>query len=192
MGAAFELTWEQSYGAVTIEAICERAGVKKGSFYYFFNGKSDLAIASIETGWAVQKARIDEMFHPDMPPLERIRKYLDTVAQDQIRGYEAGGRILGCPVFTLGSEISTQNERIRLLIHGILASLTRYFEQAIGEAQALGEIEGANPKAKACALLSYFEGALARARIENDPELIRELGSDAIAMLKGRSALAAA
>jgi len=65
-------------------------------------------------------------------------------------------------------------------------------EQAIGEAQALGEIEGTNPKAKARDLMNYFEGALARARIENNPELIRELGSDALALLRGRSVLTTA
>ena len=36
MAAALDLTWEESYGAITIDDICRRAGVKKGSFYYFF------------------------------------------------------------------------------------------------------------------------------------------------------------
>ena len=43
---AFDLIWEQSYGAVSVDDICERANVKKGSFYYFFPSKSDLAVAA--------------------------------------------------------------------------------------------------------------------------------------------------
>ena len=35
--AALALIWEESYGAVTIDDICNRAEVKKGSFYYFFD-----------------------------------------------------------------------------------------------------------------------------------------------------------
>ena len=48
MTAALDLMWEESYGAVTIDDICQRAEVKKGSFYYFFDSKSHLAVAALE------------------------------------------------------------------------------------------------------------------------------------------------
>ena len=38
--AAMDLIWHNSYGATSVDAICERAGAKKGSFYYFFKSKS--------------------------------------------------------------------------------------------------------------------------------------------------------
>ena len=34
--AALDLIWHNSYGATSVDAICERAGAAKGSFYYFF------------------------------------------------------------------------------------------------------------------------------------------------------------
>jgi TetR/AcrR family transcriptional regulator, transcriptional repressor for nem operon len=34
--AALDLMWENSYGTTSVDSICERAGAKKGSFYYFF------------------------------------------------------------------------------------------------------------------------------------------------------------
>lgn len=42
--AATNLMWE-SYGEASLGAICERASEKKRSFYYFFNSKSELAVA---------------------------------------------------------------------------------------------------------------------------------------------------
>ena len=39
MDAAMDLIWENSYGTTSVDAICERAGAKKGSFYYFFKSK---------------------------------------------------------------------------------------------------------------------------------------------------------
>src|SRR5580658_6014991 len=48
---AVEMIWESSYGSVSVEDICERAGVKKGSFYYAFKSKSDLAVAAFEYYW---------------------------------------------------------------------------------------------------------------------------------------------
>ena len=46
---AFDLIWQHSYGSVSVDDICERADVKKGSFYYFFPSKSDLAVAKALT-----------------------------------------------------------------------------------------------------------------------------------------------
>ena len=51
MEAVSELIWTGSYGGTTIDHICEKAGVKKGSFYYFFDSKADLALAAIDVGW---------------------------------------------------------------------------------------------------------------------------------------------
>ena len=47
MDAAMDLIWENSYAATSVDAICERAGAKKGSFYYFFKSKSELAAAAM-------------------------------------------------------------------------------------------------------------------------------------------------
>jgi TetR/AcrR family transcriptional repressor of nem operon len=190
MAAAHELIWGYSYGAVTIEAICERARVKKGSFYYFFDSKSDLAVSAITAWWDERRPLIEELFRPEVPPLERIWKYLDFVTQRQIQAYEESGQVLGCPLFTLGSEICTQDERIRSLVQEILSNVARYFEDAIRDAQASGEVGGRNAALKARLLWGFYEGTLTRARIENNPELIRNLGADALELIGARPTLA--
>ncbi len=63
MAAAIDLMWEESYGAVTIDDICTRAEVKKGSFYYYFTSKADLAVAALEHLWAEEwKPSMDSQF----------------------------------------------------------------------------------------------------------------------------------
>lgn len=191
MDAAHELIWGYSYGAVTIEAICERAGVKKGSFYYFFDSKSDLAMAAISAWWEERKALIAEVFKPEVPPLERIRKYIDYVSRSQLAAYEKNGQVLGCPIFSLGSEICTQDERIRALVQEILSRGARLFEEAIRDAQAAGDIEGNDSVLQARLLWAFYEGTLTRARIENNPELLRRLCADAFELMGARPSLAA-
>jgi TetR/AcrR family transcriptional regulator, transcriptional repressor for nem operon len=190
MDAAHELIWGYSYGAVTIEAICKRARVKKGSFYYFFNSKSDLAVAAINAWWDERRALAKGIFQPEVPPVERICKYLDFSAQLQLRAYEETGQVLGCPIFTLASEICTQDERLKLLVQEILTTGARLFEEAIRDAQTSGEIEGANSDVKGRLLWSFYEGTLSRARIENNPELLRKLTSDALELIGARPILA--
>src|SRR5208337_5596448 len=77
MDAVLELIWTGSYGSTTIDHICEKAGVKKGSFYHFFEGKSQLAVEALETSWQTKRGELDSMFSATVPPLERLQKYCE-------------------------------------------------------------------------------------------------------------------
>src|ERR1700682_1851517 len=77
--ASLDLIWHNSYGATSVDAICERAGAKKGSFYYFFKSKSQLTAAALEADWNKRKAEMDNLFSPTVPPLERLDRYFDYV-----------------------------------------------------------------------------------------------------------------
>lgn len=191
MDAAYDLIWEYSYGAVTIDAICERAAVKKGSFYYFFTSKSDLAVAAIDAWWVERETVLKEIFRPDLAPLDRLRDYMEFIAERQYRSFESTHQVLGCPLFALGAEICTQDERIRGRVHGILNCLGSYFEEAIRDAQAFGQIKGTDAAQKARTLLFYYAGVLTHARIENNPAAIRTLSSDILAIIGARTPAAA-
>src|SRR5213594_4271008 len=98
MEAVGELIWTGSYGSTTIDQICERAGVKKGSFYYFFDSKADLAVAAIDAEWQRLRPEIDVIFSPTVPPLERLRKYCEYGRHFQAEIKSKCGRVLGCPL----------------------------------------------------------------------------------------------
>src|SRR5277367_1687751 len=80
---AFELIWQQSYGSVSVDDICDRAKVKKGSFYYFFPSKSDLAVAAYEEHWQQKRPVYDQTFSSQVPPLERIENYCRQMYEGQ-------------------------------------------------------------------------------------------------------------
>ena len=42
--SAAHVLHQRSYGSVGVDELCERAGVRKGSFYHFFESKRDLAL----------------------------------------------------------------------------------------------------------------------------------------------------
>src|SRR5436190_5827969 len=107
MTAALKLMWEESYGAVTIDDICKRASVKKGSFYYFFDSKAALAVAALEKMWRDEwKPALDARFSPSVEPLARIQGYLESPYSKQCQVKEQTGKVLGCPICSMGSEIS--------------------------------------------------------------------------------------
>src|SRR5215471_16161209 len=48
LAAAKELFLARGYAATTVDAICEKAELTKGSFYYFFDSKEELGLAVLE------------------------------------------------------------------------------------------------------------------------------------------------
>ena len=173
LDAAMDLIWENSYGTTSVDAICERAGAKKGSFYYFFKSKSELAAAALEDCWNKKRAEMDSIFSPTVPPLERFNRYFDFVHDRLAEVQKKCGSILGCPFISVGSEVSTQDQIVRETIDRIMDRKVNYFVSAVRDAAAEGLIDAPDPVAKARALFSCYQGTMAQARIQNDVELLR-------------------
>jgi TetR/AcrR family transcriptional repressor of nem operon len=188
MTAALDLMWEESYGAVTIDDICQRAEVKKGSFYYFFESKSDLAVAALDRLWNEKwRPELDTLFSPTVEPLQRLRSYLELIYRRQAEHKEKFGRVLGCPVCSVGSEMSTQDEKLSAKVRQICGGKRCYFETAIRDAVAAGAIDPCDPVEKVSGLIGLVEGVVTQGRIMNDPEILRPLPSLALDYLRVRA-----
>ena len=190
LDAAMDLIWENSYGATSVDAICDRAGAKKGSFYYFFKSKSELAAAALEDCWNKKRAEMDSIFSPTVPPLERFDRYFDFVHDRLAEVQKKCGSILGCPFISVGSEVSTQDQIVRETIDRIMDRKLNYFVSAVRDAAAEGLIEAPDPVAKARALFSCYQGMMAQARIQNDIELLRGFKEVAMEVLGAKPASA--
>ena len=190
LDAAMDLIWENSYGATSVDAICDRAGAKKGSFYYFFKSKSELAAAALEDCWNKKRAEMDSIFSPTVPPLERFDRYFDFVHDRLAEVQKKCGSILGCPFISVGSEVSTQDQIVRETIDRIMDRKLNYFVSAVRDAAAEGLIDAPDPVAKARALFSCYQGMMAQARIQNDIALLRGFKEVAMEVLGAKRASA--
>ncbi|MEN9991097.1 MAG: hypothetical protein RLZZ224_799 [Verrucomicrobiota bacterium] len=181
--AMHDLIWLGSYGSTSVDQICKLAGVKKGSFYHFFESKTDLAIAVLEEASAQIFATLDRIYSPTVPPLERIRQEAKWGYEHQRVIAEKFGRVLGCPLFSLGAEVGTREEKLIEKIKEILDQHLRYYESALLEAQHQQLITVTPVAPIARRLLAYAEGMLTQARIHNDLSYIAEIEQGFMAML---------
>jgi TetR/AcrR family transcriptional repressor of nem operon len=185
MDAALDLMWEESYGAVTIDDICKRAVVKTGSFYYFYKSKADLAVAALEKLWNEDwKPHLDQQFSSAIEPLERFNGYLRGIYGNVAEQKKKYGKVLGCPMCSVGSEVTTHEVDVSAVVRDVLSRKRRYYESTIRDAVAQGVIEPCDPAQQAVALFALIEGLVSQARIMNDPEIIRPIPEMAFSLLR--------
>ncbi len=186
---AFDLIWNQSYGSVSVDHICERARVNKGSFYHFFPSKSDLAVEAYEEHWREKQPELDRIFSPQIPPLERLELWCKHVCERQKQKAARYGHVCGCPYASLGTELATQDERIRAKTEELVDRNLRYVESALRDAQREG-LTGINPAAGAKRIYATALGLLMYAKIQNNLKVLDEL-EPAMMDIIGARALAA-
>lgn len=89
---AARLFLTRSYRAVGVDELCAAADVRKGSFYYFFRGKAELAKAVIDAHAAALWARLDDAgaatragthaAGPEAPPAQGPDRAVDDARPD--------------------------------------------------------------------------------------------------------------
>ena len=173
LNVAAKLIWEQSYGSVGVDDICKKAGVTKGSFYFAFPSKADLAVATMESQWQIKRAKFDQIFSLQEPALQQISKYCDLILDDQKAKFEEYGKVCGCPTCSLGSELSTQEEKIRRKTEEIMHRIIRYLTGAVQGLQTDGLVSPQeDAKAIARQIYDFCIGLMLEAKIENSLETL--------------------
>jgi TetR/AcrR family transcriptional repressor of nem operon len=175
LDTAIDMIWASSYGSVSVDDICAKAGVNKGSFYYFFKSKSDLAVAAFERHWEMKRSLMDRVFSSQVPPLDRLDQYIHVIVEDQKARFRTQGKMPGCPFCSLGSELSTQDENVRRKVENIFARQMKYMESLVRDLAAEKLIPAANDKELAEELISYITGVLMQAKIENSVKHVERL-----------------
>lgn len=185
LAAALDLIWANSYGSVSVDHICEAAGVKKGSFYHFFPSKEDLAVAACDDHWQRDiQPLIDRVFHPDRSPIERLEGWCEAIYAEQKARFLASGHVPGCPFASIGSEMGTQNERLRRKVEDMLERGLFQIERTLRDGQRDGSLRVADPAQKARTLHALALGVMVHAKVVNDPEILRGLRDEVLELLQ--------
>lgn len=175
LDTAIELIWSESYNAVSVDEICKKSGVKKGSFYHYFPSKAHLALETMNSCMEEIKQAYDDFFSPTRPPKERFSLMVQHLIDQQKEVLEERGHVCGCPFATLGSELAAQDKEIGEQISQSCSKKAAYYESALRDLVAEGEIPAdTNIKVKADEVFAFVVGQLIMARIKNDLSFIED------------------
>ena len=103
---------------------------------------------------------LDELGLDDLPPLERLCRFLERSYEGQVRCFKENGRVLGCLLGNLALELSTQDDDGGGRLRELFDAHVDRFERVISEAAARGEVETQDPGRTARALMALIEGGV--------------------------------
>jgi TetR/AcrR family transcriptional repressor of nem operon len=164
----------KGYSASTVDEICDRAAVSKGSFYHFFSSKEDLGLALLDAFFERNRKVVDQAPVSSPDPRRRARALANHLVSSA--GTMWGG---GCLLGSFALELAEANPTIAAAVSdkfrafaAVLADGFAPLTQAEGDgeaAQQLAEefivgVEGALVLARAHHDWGYVERALERFR----------------------------
>jgi len=176
VSSARRLFNRRGFNAVSIDDVMAEAGLTRGSFYAYFNSKSDLYAHAI-TAILYEKA-IDTWDGVSIDPRARdvateiIGDYLSVNHFEDIDGT--------CPLVALPNDVSRTEDSVKRAFENVLRALVDIFEQGL-------ERKG-NARMRALAIASLCVGGMVLARTVEDRALGDELRSAAksVALSLGR------
>ncbi len=175
IAAAVRNFWDRSYGSVSVDNLCEDAGVNKGSVYHFFTSKSAIIFASIDAWWKdLQGSVIEPAFDPEIAPVQRIENLFRNMSDYQKQKQRDWGKVPGCPFCNLGSELSTRDDDLREKIDDIFDRYKVYLASALQDAREAGELNG-DIENITDAVFGCLCGLILQAKIQDDPAIITNL-----------------
>jgi TetR/AcrR family transcriptional repressor of nem operon len=168
VSAVRDLLMMDGYDAVQPAAVALRAGVTKKDLNAVFKTRESLVEGALDFHWAEIKPVVEQVFSPDLPPLERFRRFFSGAVEFQKYQEARVGCIVGCLFLRVGSSVPIAEKRLRRSMNDRIAELQRHMERAIRDAQSEGLIRKGDPSAKAWTVVHYLEGMLGIARIDGN------------------------
>lgn len=172
--ATAALLRRQGYHATGLSDIVAESGAPRGSLYFYFpNGKDELARAALLESTAAWRARVDAATAGARDLGEAIDAVVALLADD----LEASGWDNGCPVAAVALESTSELVRQTVQEH-----FESWLAAVAGRLTALG-VPPEPARGLATVTLSAFEGALLLARVSRSREPLVAVGRALRAMV---------
>ena len=171
---AAELFWKNGYSATGISEILKQTGLPKGSFYFYFKSKDDLATAVTEY---YQKILLEQFRSRSQGNdwesfIEEIFDYLFERA--------TGQTFAGCPYAVMGMETALSKPAVAsVFMEGL-----KKFEQIFQEVLLYSGLSPDHAKILSQRMLSIYQGYLLLGRISNNTFFLKNARKNMLEMYR--------
>ena len=171
---AAELFWKNGYSATGISEILKQTGLPKGSFYFYFKSKDDLATAVTEYYQKIllEQFRSSSQGNDWESFIEEIFDYLFERA--------TGQTFAGCPYAVMGMETALSKPAVAsVFMEGL-----KKFEQIFQEVLLYSGLSPDHAKILSQRMLSIYQGYLLLGRISNNTFFLKNARKNMLEMYR--------
>jgi TetR/AcrR family transcriptional repressor of nem operon len=157
---------DRGFNGSGVQDITAAADVPKGSFYNYFDSKESFATEIIEDYWeSIERRHGPILYDARLKPLVRIDRYFGALSQD----HREHGFTLGCLIGNLLLELANGSEETRGKLIDVLDRWEKAVAACLREAQDRDELDSTmDPKQLAAIMIEAYEGAVMRAKVEQN------------------------
>ncbi len=166
--AAGELFWKNGYTKTGISEILKATGLPKGSFYFYFKKKSDVAEAVLQYYGDMITDRLRSAAALSDSWASFCDLFLRTFQEEL-----ADKRYYGCPMAVVGTEVAFQEERLARCYHEAVMEVRKIFVEVL---RRDGVVErGLEELADLC--LAIYEGDQILYRLSKDQDTLQRMNA---------------
>ncbi|MBI3291974.1 MAG: TetR/AcrR family transcriptional regulator [Elusimicrobia bacterium] len=176
LDAAERLMLAKGFEATSVEEICKKASLTKGSFFHYFETKEELGKAVLEHFCEAKMREFQASpFLKKTDPLERVYGQIDfAIAMSKKKKDDPIARN-SCLVGTFTQELSTTHPEIRSLCAQKFAQWTGGFKQQLDAAKAkYAPHVRLDTRSLAEHFLAVLEGSILLAKAKQNPSVIEQ------------------
>jgi TetR/AcrR family transcriptional repressor of nem operon len=170
LDAAQELMLTKGYTDTSVDEICEAAGVTKGSFFHYFEGKEHLGVLLAERFHASKQQMFQSApFHQQKDPLDRVFGLIEFLIEMTRTPMAAKGCLMG----TFVQELSQTHPKIRSVCAACFDDTANGLKRDLEEAKAKYAPRAAwSTQSLAEHLIAVIQGAIILAKAKQDQRLV--------------------
>lgn len=179
--AAADLFHRQGCHATSPDAIIEASGTGKGQFYHYFKNKTDVVHAVLQRLLAAIEANTGPISYEIDSWADLERWFRDHLEAQKIHRLTRG-----CPLATIGNEVTEADELIRLDLSHIFEVLRAKLAAFFIREKAAGRLTAeANEQAMADFCIVTIQGAMFQVKIKRNVQIGEAVIREALAHLHG-------
>lgn len=168
VAAAKELMLTKGYNDTSVDEICKKSGVAKGSFFHYFKDKEAVAADAVQCFVHDTGARMLGCCEGEGDPLHRIYRMIDSTIQST-----KSPEFKGCLMGTVLQETSRTHPKLREACCAGVEGAYAFFEKEFKAAKAKhAPKSGIDPRKMAEFYMSVVQGSFLLAKAQGSPKVI--------------------
>lgn len=177
---ARELFHKNGVRATSIDQILEASGTGKSQFYHYFNSKEDIVHEVLKFYMRITQSG-------QGPVRVHIESWedLERFFYDHVEGLRMLGFERSCPVGSIGNELASENEQVRVDVNMIFDYMRKNIAGFLKGLKSEGRLsKSADPDTLADFSIASVQGALLLAKVRKDGAPAENTVRHALAYLK--------